>query len=56
MQKLQIVLSRKRRVGFHHFSPLLVLVRRYRNFEFDLPEFNTKNVTVGGILKIGVTF
>jgi hypothetical protein len=25
----------------------LVLDRRYRNTEFDLPEFNTKNVTVG---------
>jgi hypothetical protein len=38
------------------FRQSLVLVRRYRNVEFDLPEFNTKNVTVGGILKIGVTF
>jgi hypothetical protein len=38
------------------FRQSLVLVRRYRNVEFDLPESNTKNVTVGGILKIGVTF
>jgi hypothetical protein len=29
---------------------------RYRNVEFDLPETNTKSVSVGGILKIGVTF
>jgi hypothetical protein len=34
----------------------LVLIRRYRNVEFDLPEFNTKNVMVGDILKhFGVT-
>jgi hypothetical protein len=37
-------------------SPSLVLVRRYRNVEFDLPEINTNNVAVGDIMKIGVTF
>jgi hypothetical protein len=56
-QKLQIVISQKCRVGISSFlRQSLVLVRRYRNVEFDLPETNTKNVTVGGILKIGVTF
>jgi hypothetical protein len=34
----------------------LVLVKRCRNVEFDLPKTKTKNFTVGGILKIGVTF
>jgi hypothetical protein len=34
----------------------LVLVRRYRNIELDVPQSNTKRVTIGGILKIGVTF
>jgi hypothetical protein len=38
------------------FRQPLVLVWRNRNDEFHLPEFNTKNVTVGGILKIGVIF
>jgi hypothetical protein len=54
--KLQIIRSQKRRVDFVFLRQSLVLVRRYRNVEFDLPETNTKNVTVGGILKIGVTF
>jgi hypothetical protein len=34
----------------------MVLVMHYRNVEFDLPEFNTKDVTVQGSLKIGLTF
>jgi hypothetical protein len=34
----------------------LVFVRRYQNVEFHLPKKNTKNVVVGVILKIGVTF
>jgi hypothetical protein len=54
--EIQIVISRKRRVGFRPSGQSLVLVRRYRNVEFDLPETNTKNVSVRGILKIGVTF
>jgi hypothetical protein len=56
-QKLQIVISQRCSVGFlHFFRQSLVLVGRYRNVAFDLPESNTKNDTVEGILKIGVTF
>jgi hypothetical protein len=57
-QKLQTVTSQKCCIGFHHFfasrhSPFQALPKcRF----WAISKKNTKNVTVGGILKIGVTF
>jgi hypothetical protein len=44
-------------VGFHYFFACRYsLSGAAKIVEFELPETNAKNVTVGGILKIGVTF
>lgn len=56
---LQNVISQKcrsRPLDFILYRQLLASIRCYRNVNFDLPEFNAENVTVGGILKLGVTF